>query len=328
MKVSLIIPVWNVERYVSDCIMSVMNQTYRDVEVIIVDDRGTDRSIEVIESLLAGYDGGDISFNIIRHSENLGLSAARNTGIRAAKGEYIMFMDSDDTISPNCIELLLSLLEKDKEIQMSVGRTEVIGQEWKMLDLADGIHSSDIQKLYFDGKFSVVVWNKLYRTSFLKDNSLYFVEGLFHEDEVFSFMVSCHLKKMAVTNETTYFYLRREGSLDHIPDLKFHNYQWARVLAAEANYSLNVMEYYTDKQVFDYVEKLRYFKYKEALKIDESKRSAWMAYLCIRDNSYWTFAQMKKMHCSLGCYVRYMHRILPKRLGFWYYNTFLSVFGY
>lgn len=89
-----------------------MNQTYKDVEVLIIDDKGTDRSIGIIESLLAGYNG-NISFRIIRHSENLGLSAARNTGIRAATGEYIMFMDSDDSIAPNCIELLLSLMEKD-----------------------------------------------------------------------------------------------------------------------------------------------------------------------------------------------------------------------
>ncbi len=304
-----------------------MNQTYKDVEVLIIDDKGTDRSIGIIESLLAGYNG-NISFRIIRHSENLGLSAARNTGIRAATGEYIMFMDSDDSIASNCIELLLSLMEKDNGIQMSVGRTEVIGQEWEMLDLADGIYNSDIQKLYFDGKFSVVVWNKLYRTSFIRDNSLFFVEGLFHEDEVFSFMVSCHLNKMAVTNEVTYFYLRREGSLDHIPDLKFHNYQWARVLATEGNYSLNVMGYYTNRQVFDYIEKLRYFKYREALKIDKKKRIAWMAYQLMRDSSFWTFAQMKEMRCSLGCFVRYFHRFLPRRLGFWYYNTFLSVFGY
>ena len=94
--VSIILPVYNVEEYITDCINSIKNQTFKNFEIIIVDDETKDKSIEIAESLL---ETTDIDYKII-HRKNGGLAAARNSGIRVAKGEYLVFVDSDDIINP------------------------------------------------------------------------------------------------------------------------------------------------------------------------------------------------------------------------------------
>ena len=111
-KVSIIIPVYNVELYIAECLQSVMNQTYQgQLECIVVDDCGTDRSMEIVARMIAGYDG-PIEFRVLHHEKNMGLSCARNTGIDAVTGDYVFFLDSDDWISYDCIDYLVSLVNK------------------------------------------------------------------------------------------------------------------------------------------------------------------------------------------------------------------------
>ena len=103
-KISIIIPIYNVEPYIEDCLQSVMRQTYRGMmECILVDDCGTDNSMKVAEQLIKIYNG-PIDFKVLHHEHNRGLSAARNTGIDAACGDYVYFLDSDDWISDDCFE--------------------------------------------------------------------------------------------------------------------------------------------------------------------------------------------------------------------------------
>ena len=107
--VSIIIPIYNVEKYVAECLNSVISQTYdhSKIECIIVNDCTTDDSMDIVYEIIKKYDGG-MSFIICRHEHNEGVSAARNTGIEVAKGNYIFFIDSDDYIYPNSLELLLN----------------------------------------------------------------------------------------------------------------------------------------------------------------------------------------------------------------------------
>ena len=105
--ISIVIPIYNVEPYILECLQSVDKQTIGDdIECILVDDCGTDNSVLVAEDFIKSYEGR-VHFTLIHHQKNGGLSAARNTGIHAAHGEYLYFLDSDDTIKNNCIELLL-----------------------------------------------------------------------------------------------------------------------------------------------------------------------------------------------------------------------------
>ncbi|MBO6252520.1 MAG: glycosyltransferase family 2 protein, partial [Bacteroidaceae bacterium] len=122
-SVSIIVPVYNVQPYVEDCIRSVMRQTYDGrMECIVVDDCGTDDSIAIVEKVVADYDG-PITFKILHHTHNRGLSAARNTGIDASTGDYLFFLDSDDEITNDCIKKLSAVLEKDGEIEIVQGNT-------------------------------------------------------------------------------------------------------------------------------------------------------------------------------------------------------------
>ena len=118
--VSIIIPVFRISGYIQRCIESVINQTYKDIECIIVDDGTQDDSIEKCEKLIKEYKG-PIIFKIIHHEVNRGLSAARNTGTDAATGKYLYYLDSDDYISSNCIEKLVSYAIEDESIEMVQG---------------------------------------------------------------------------------------------------------------------------------------------------------------------------------------------------------------
>ena len=106
MKVSIIIPIYNVESYIANCLHSVFNQTYKDLEIILVDDCGTDKSMDVAKEIIRKYKN-DFHIIIEHHTYNKGLSAARNTGLKKSTGEFIYFLDSDDTISNDCIERLM-----------------------------------------------------------------------------------------------------------------------------------------------------------------------------------------------------------------------------
>ena len=118
--ISLIIPVYKVSAYIERCLKSVIKQTYNHFECILVDDASPDDSIAKCERMIEEYDG-PIQFRILHHQQNKGLSVARNTGIDAATGDYILFIDSDDLISNDCVEKLMTPVLRDKTIEMSVG---------------------------------------------------------------------------------------------------------------------------------------------------------------------------------------------------------------
>ena len=130
MKVSIIIPVYNVSPYIERCIKSVMNQTYQDIECILVNDASPDDSIDIAKLLIENYDG-PIQFQILSHGHNRGLSAARNTGIDASTGDYLYFLDSDDEITPDCIKLLMDEVKKYPNVEMVQGEVKDIVKIWK-----------------------------------------------------------------------------------------------------------------------------------------------------------------------------------------------------
>lgn len=111
-KVSIIVPVYNVSQYITKCLDSIYEQTYQNIELILVDDCGSDDSMIIVHGYLTSH--VSIEAHIISHQKNRGLSAARNSGIEKASGEYIYFLDSDDYITPDCIEALVKPLYHKK----------------------------------------------------------------------------------------------------------------------------------------------------------------------------------------------------------------------
>lgn len=218
MKVSIIIPVYNVSDYIERCIKSVMNQTYSDIECIIVDDATPDDSIDKCEKMIESYDG-PIRFSIIHHQKNRGLSAARNTGTNAATGEYLYYLDSDDEIISDCIEKLLRIMVDDNTIEMVQGNhiEKKGGNQLVYFKGASSIRLSsnlDVYKHYFNNHHIVCsAWNKLMKRSFVERFKLYFKEGLLYEDRLWIFYVKKHIGNFYISKDITYVYHVRPNSI-------------------------------------------------------------------------------------------------------------------
>ena len=216
-KVSIIIPVYNVELYIVDCLSSVMQQTYvGPMECILVDDCGTDRSMEIAEEMVAQYDG-TIDFKVLRHEHNQGVSAARNSGINASKGDYVFFLDSDDWIAKDCIERLAAPLQT-KRYEMVVGDFDLsvdLPKRSHKLTEKGGEYTATgpIFEMLCNKGVYVMAWNKLLALDYLNKYGLRFDVGRIFEDDILSFDFCCTMKSLYVVNAVTYHYRVREESI-------------------------------------------------------------------------------------------------------------------
>jgi glycosyltransferase involved in cell wall biosynthesis len=217
MKISIIVPVYHVENYITACLESVKNQDYEgEIECILIDDCGKDKSITCIENYISSNAKKGLVFKILHHEKNRGLSAARNTGMDAATGDYLYFLDSDDTIEPNAIRLLTAPLKK-KKYDFVTANYQFTGTDVKapVMTINEGeyLGNEPIVNTYHTQWFAMA-WNKLVSKDFLKSNSLYFKEGLIREDELWSFKLACTATSMYVIHATTYNYLlQRKDSI-------------------------------------------------------------------------------------------------------------------
>lgn len=219
LSVSIVVPVYNVSLYVERCVKSVMAQTYPVKECVIVDDASPDDSIAKCERLIAGYDG-TVQFVILHHDHNRGLSAARNTGTDAARGDYVFYLDSDDELTPDCIEKLAKPVERDPSIEMVQGNYQVskdgitrIGNG-KLSKEEDVLSPVAVRACYFDkAVLWVTAWNKLISKWFLTNNGLSFPEGFLHEDAPWVFYALKHLQHLYVIPDVTYHYYSRPFSI-------------------------------------------------------------------------------------------------------------------
>lgn len=227
MKISIIVPVYNVEPYIRECFDSIAAQTYKgELECIFVDDCGQDKSVEILERLMADYQGA-IDFSLIHHEHNKGLSGARNTGIRNATGEYLYFLDSDDTITPDCIEKLVTLVIKYPGVEVVQGSTK---SHRKWLSLRDKkLPESSSDKLWIQQTMlmryviPLTSWNKLIQRKLVLKHQLFFMEGLIHEDEFWNFMIAKYVSSIAFCLDDTYIYRENpEGIMQGADKVKYH----------------------------------------------------------------------------------------------------------
>jgi len=209
--------------YVERCLESVINQTHDNFECIIVDDASPDDSITKCEKLIANYHGA-ISFVILHHEQNRGLSAARNTGTNAASGDYVFYLDSDDEISPDCIEKMVQPILKDPTIEMVLGNHATYIQSEKQAPVKQTetrFHVGDynsikkVRDLFYNtkGGYGGNAWNKLIKKEFLQQNKLYFMEGVNWEDMIWSFFTVKYLKHLYIIPDVSLFYYIRPKSI-------------------------------------------------------------------------------------------------------------------
>ena len=213
--VSIIVPVYNVLPYLYEALDSLTGQTYRELEIILIDDGSTDGSGELCDE----YAARDSRIRVI-HQENKGLSAARNAGLDAADGEYIAFLDPDDAFHYEFIEKMLSsMITYDADlalckysIHFATGKMERPVSDKLLPLIDDGIYDrSSVLEALINGKLNTAVWNKLYKKSLWE--SVRFYEGHVYEDVEIAYNICSHINKLCVINESLYNYRKRLGSI-------------------------------------------------------------------------------------------------------------------
>lgn len=209
-KVSIIVPVYNVEKYLRKCLDSLINQTLKDIEIICINDGSTDKSLEILEE----YKNRD-SRIILLNQENSGQSVARNRGIEIAKGEYLGFVDPDDWIDLDYYEKLYNAASTNNTDIAVGGIIRVTGIKKKKFLNFEKETLTDNANLKFelcDVPEKSYVCNKIYKTQKLKELNLKFEEGRIFEDCIFTPQALFFLEKMVTVPNTYYYYLRRGNS--------------------------------------------------------------------------------------------------------------------
>lgn len=211
-EVSLVIPVYNVAGYIHKSLLSALIQSFKSIEYILVDDCCTDDSMVIVKSLLSTHRRAKDVF-IYKHECNKGLSAARNTGLKNAHGEYVFFMDSDDEIVSDCIEQHYNAL-KGSDADFTIANIRLDGaKSIHIKPISDETRNLSLRKSYFRRLWSISACNKLYKMCFLKDGKLSFRENLLHEDLLWSYEVVSKAKNAVFLSEATYIYKIHQGSI-------------------------------------------------------------------------------------------------------------------
>ncbi len=253
MKLSIIIPIYGVEKYIEKCILSCINQNPiklgTDYEIICVNDGTKDKSAEIAKNIANQFDG-----IVVIDQTNQGLSVARNTGLFAARGEYIWFVDSDDYIEENCLQSLCAKLQNNLDILQI--------QPIKIYEV-DGHKETYIQKTFSGrisgkgvtrmGGLSAPAQFCIYRTSFLKENDLKFVKGIYHEDSEFKPRTVYLASSVEHYSPIIYYYLQRNSG--------------------------SIMSSFNPKKVYDLIIVSRNLVNFSKEKVDKNDRKKWLSAL-------------------------------------------------
>jgi glycosyltransferase involved in cell wall biosynthesis len=232
--VSVIVPVYNVEKYVSRCVDSLLKQSYLNVEIVLVDDGSTDNSGLICDE----YAKKDKRVKVI-HRNNGGLSAARNVGIKKSLGEYLAFVDGDDYVSNDFVSFLMKLLTQNGGDVAQCGHFIQYSEKRKVEKNSN--HETivlnrvqAIESLCYNGEYDVTAWNKLYKRSVF--NNVSFPVGMLYEDTATSYRLAENADRFVVSMEPKYFYVQRYDSIANGTNFNNNKYQFIKVGDDMASY--------------------------------------------------------------------------------------------
>lgn len=239
-KVSLIVPIYNVEKFLEKCLDSLVAQTLDGMEIILVDDGSTDNSSRIAAQYAVKYDNMQLL-----HKVNGGLSDARNYGMKYATGKYIAFLDSDDYVEP---EMYQKLYEKAEEDNSDIVECNLYH------DFQDSITPEYGNKIYDKGEMirigRSVVWNKIYRRDWLEQQGVLFPKGLIYEDVEFFCEIVPGIRKMSYIDDVLIHYVQRSVSINNKSTIKTK--QILVILK-------NIIQYYKEKHIFnEYSQSIEY----------------------------------------------------------------------
>ena len=239
---SIVIPAYNVERYICECLSSIFSGLSPEklslVEVFVVNDGSLDNTLQALKSYRCD---GRIS---VLDQRNGGISNARNSGIRATTGKYIMFVDSDDYLLPGALSRIIDfLIENDDVDIVEYGYCEQRGNNGLLCDkmATPSVTSGNGQEIFVEWKkeslFNALVWTKIVLRSLITENNIYFYEGIFHEDEEWSPRIYAYAKKVLYLPLQIYVYRVRDGSVTHTMTSKNY-FDMVKVCDSLFNFSL------------------------------------------------------------------------------------------
>lgn len=221
--VTISIPIYNCADFLEGCLNSVLKQNYPNIEVTLINDDTPDNSVQIAEDFIVKYQLE--AWKIIHLERNCGLSVVRNTGIDTANGKYLFFLDSDDTITPDCIVKLVEVAERTRAemvvsqiecVQIKTGVKNFCMGELKNVETIVG--NEQVFEAFVEGEILSSVVNKLFVVSYLQTEKIYFVPGLFAQDELWTFQLTLKLNSVAFQKDTTYTYYLHDKSVIHNRD--------------------------------------------------------------------------------------------------------------
>lgn len=205
-KIEVIVPVYNNEQYIERCLQSLLDQSYADLKIIVVNDGSTDKSAEIIEKISLANPGKVRYF----YKENQGIATARNFGLEHVEAEYFGFLDSDDYVESTMYQKMYEQIQQeDSDLCMCDFYWEYPNQ-LKVAKDGPYHHKHEIMANMF-----ATLWNKLYKTSWVRETKLTFPDGLHYEDASFLYRLAIHMHHVAYVNEPLVHYVQRPGSITH-----------------------------------------------------------------------------------------------------------------
>lgn len=211
--ISVIVPCFNVEEYLKECLDSILKQSFGDIEIICIDDFSTDSTPKI----LADYNTQNRRVSVVRHTANQGLGAARNTGVNHAKGKYLFFIDSDDILCSDALTDLYNMAEQEKA-DIVTGQLRLFDEQGlrplsPCFKGIEGKYTYADNKQHILGKTYVAAWNRLYRTDFFIDVIQSFPTGCWYEDVVPFIKGQLAAKSLAVSSRVVVLWRQRAGSI-------------------------------------------------------------------------------------------------------------------
>ena len=241
-KVSIIIPMYNMENYIEVCLDSVMNQTMKDYEVVVIDDGSADHSYEKALEYQSRYPQQVKVFK----QENAGQGAARNNGVKEATGEYILFVDSDDTVSEYFVEKAYKMIT-ESQADIGIFDAVVVDENRKRKEDMIGCHCPKLictLQTYPEILFEYPApWNKIYKRALFIQNNLGYPTHMWYEDLVGASMFYTVANKIVMTHETLYYYMQRSDSVMH-SKVDYKNIEILKAMDM-------IQSFYRDREIYD-----------------------------------------------------------------------------
>ncbi|MGM1055654.1 MAG: glycosyltransferase family 2 protein [Bacteroidota bacterium] len=318
MLVSIIIPVYKVEEYIHQCIKSILSQEYNNLEIILIDDGSPDNCGLICDN----YAKTDSRIKVI-HQENAGLSAARNSGLKEATGDYIWFVDSDDWIKEGAISLIVNVLKKEQVEMLGFSYIEYFenGDYFSKPFLLKTISTTNSNNyIKENGMFVASAWCYIYNSSFLKSKNLSFNEKIIHEDDYFNLICFSEVKTIKKIPFGLYYYRKRENSIisSQVSNQKIISFVELIRLGVTLRTS-NLNTNFIEKQIFGYtcvlfslLNKVVSLTSKEKFKIIDKVKSIVPDQLILKNDSGFVVAE------------KYIYNN-NKRLFYYYINYFRSL---